>query len=124
MSLLSRYSDKWNDYTDHWKDQYREHKQEWEIAGVVVGTLIAGPAVAGAYATVKGANLKSKQADAFRGASSALAQQPIRTAQEVQSASGVPGIGATGEITLPSNLTAWLPLLLLFLIVMYAVFKD
>ncbi len=124
MSLFSRYADKWNEYTDHWKDQYREHKEEWELAGVAVGTLLAGPGVAGAYAAVQAGNVAGEKADAYRAAAKSFSSDPIRTQQDVQSATGVPGIGATGEITLPSNLTAWLPLLLLFVIVMYAMFKD
>ena len=124
MSLLSRYQDKWNEYTDHWRDQYREHKSEWEIAGVVVGTILAGPAVAGAYGAVKTANLTAAQTEAVRAASKSLAQNPIGTQQDAAATGGVPSIGATGELQLPASMTGWLPLLLLFVVVMYFLFKD
>lgn len=94
------------------------------MGAVVLGTLIAGPAIAGAYAGVQTANAATEEANAYRAASTALAQDPLKTQQEVASSAGVPAIGATGEIQLPENLRAWLPLLLLFVVVMYVIFKD
>lgn len=78
-----------------------------------------GPALAGAYLAVDNANKTQRAIDATRAASKELAQAPLLTATQVGQS-----LGAEGEIQISKNIAQWLPFGMIFIVVMYLIFKD
>lgn len=74
-----------------------------------------GPGVLGAYKAVQESNELQRQREAYTAAGSEIAQQPYITGKN---------IGATGEIQISEGMKSALPLALLFIVVMYVMFKD
>lgn len=109
----------WGDWTEHWKSQLKRHEKEYELAALAVGTLVMGPAVTGAYTGVMSANETQKAIDATRAATKELAQTPLAVTSSVSQS-----LGATGEIQFSRNIAQWIPIGLIFIIIMYVIFKD
>lgn len=111
----------WSTWTKHWKSQWRRHESKYQaaaVAGVAVVPVV-GPALAGAYLAVKAANEQQKVIDATRAATKQLAQQPLAVVN-----TSAQSLGATGEIQFSKNIQQWIPVGLIFIIVMYFIFKE
>lgn len=100
-------------WVEHWQGQISEHREQFQLGGVVAGTLIVGPSVLAAANAVAESNELALQRQAIEGASKSIAQDPSGT-----------NIGAFGEVQFTDEIKKWIPIGLIFILVMYAMFKD
>lgn len=107
MSLWGDISDKWNEYTEHWKSQWERHEEKYK-AGAIMVTM--GPAATGAYLKV----VEQNQISRAREANTAALQEIAQTGE----------LGATGAIQISPGISQWIPFALAFVVVMYLIFKD
>lgn len=114
----------WEDWTDHWKSQLRRHETEYKLGGIALATVLAGPAIGGAWLAVEKANQLQGQTDAIRTAKQEMAQSPLQAGESIRDSLSVPNIGVTGEIEVGTGLQKYVIPLMIFLIVLYVIFKD
>lgn len=97
------------------KDELSEGTERSQRTLAIAGSIIMGPAILEAYKATAQSNQLQAAREAATAAGAEIAQQPYLTSQT---------IGGTGEISLSKGITAWLPLGLAFIVVMYIIFKD
>lgn len=118
--------EQWGEYVDHWESQISKHRKPFQLtsAGLLVlipgvGIPLASTATA-ALAATWNANELQKKREALEAAKTAIAQTPYQTESEMREGSG---IGATGEIAFTRGISQWIPIALVFVVVMYFLFK-
>jgi hypothetical protein len=90
-------------------------KEKYQPVALIAGSVLLTPAIAGAYKATLDANAIQAAREAATAAGSQIAQVPYTTAQN---------IGMTGEIQFTKGITSWIPIGLIFILLMYLLFKD
>ena len=97
-----------DDWTKHWKSQWERHEETYKVGGAL---LFFGPSAAGAYQKVVEQNELARKTEANKTALKAMSQDPLQ-------------LSATGEFQITEGVKQWIPILLVFLLVGYLIFKD
>ena len=100
---------------DRIRDAISEDREKYQAGAAIAGGVLLTPTILSAYTATVKANQTQMAREAVTAAGSQLAQTPYLTSGN---------IGATGEIAFSEGVTSWIPIGMIFIIVMFVLFKD